>query len=156
MSPAVHRFCVRVYYEDTDAAGIVYHANYLRFAERARTEMLRTLGLDHDTLWQRHGLRFAVRHCAIDYLRPARLDDLLTVATSIGGLSGARLLLRQEIGKNGDRLVDITVLLVALDGRMRPVRLERALPPAAIAALRADAVTGSMRLRPCGERTWTS
>ena len=75
----VHRIRVRVYYEDTDAAGIVYHAAYLEFAERARTEMLRCLGLDHAPA--RPGLVFTVRRCAIDYRAPARLDDLLEVET---------------------------------------------------------------------------
>jgi acyl-CoA thioester hydrolase len=72
-----HRIAIRVYYEDTDAAGIVYHAAYLAFAERARTEMLRRLGLDHRTLRARFGVVFTVRRCLVEYRAPARLDDLL-------------------------------------------------------------------------------
>jgi acyl-CoA thioester hydrolase len=80
-----HELAVRVYYEDTDAAGIVYHANYLKFAERGRTELLRSLGFDHRRLAQAHGLVFAVARCAIDFMRPARLDDLLHVRTEVAG-----------------------------------------------------------------------
>ncbi|MCC2664562.1 MAG: ybgC, partial [Geminicoccaceae bacterium] len=87
----VHRLPLRVYYEDTDAAGIVYHAAYLEFAERARTEMLRCLGLDHGGLRDRFGLAFAVRRCVIDYLAPARLDDLLIVSTRLLRRGGASL-----------------------------------------------------------------
>ena len=76
-----HRYTVRVYYEDTDAAGIVYHANYLRFAERARTEALRELGIPHAELLREHNLMFVVRRIKVDYLRPARLDELLVVLT---------------------------------------------------------------------------
>ncbi len=72
-----HQFPLRVYYEDTDAAGIVYYANYLQFAERARTEMLRLLGFEHDELRRATGVVFAVRRCSADYLAPARLDDEL-------------------------------------------------------------------------------
>ena len=77
----LHRYTLRVYYEDTDAGGVVYHANYLRFAERARTEALRDLGLPHADAGERIGLMFVVRRVEVDYLRPARLDDSLTVVT---------------------------------------------------------------------------
>ena len=93
----VHRIRIRVYYEDTDAAGIVYHAAYLEFAERARTEMLRCLGLDHASLRARFGLVFTVRRCAIDYRAPARLDDLLEVETRLVRLGGASLDLEQRV-----------------------------------------------------------
>src|ERR1700735_3643878 len=76
-----HRYAVRVYYEDTDAGGVAYHASYLRFAERARTEALRDLGIPHADLLQRFTLMFVVRRIEVDYLRPARLDDSLTVVT---------------------------------------------------------------------------
>src|SRR5260221_14479866 len=77
----VHRFALRVYYEDTDAAGIVYHPNYLKFAERARTELLRLLGFEQEQLRPAHGLAFAVRHCVVDFPGPARLADGLAVAS---------------------------------------------------------------------------
>src|SRR5262249_19258454 len=96
-TPAVshHVFPVRVYYEDTDAAGIVYYANYLKFAERARTEMLRAHGFEHGGIGA--GLAFAVRSCAVDYLRPARLDDALEVRTRITRVGGASLEADQDI-----------------------------------------------------------
>src|SRR5271165_5636841 len=76
-----HRYAVRVYYEDTDAGGVVYHATYLRFAERARTEALRDAGIAHAELLERFTLMFVVRRIEVDYLRPARLDESLTVVT---------------------------------------------------------------------------
>ncbi len=76
-----HRYTLRVYYEDTDAGGVVYHATYLRFAERARTEALRDLGIPHAELVEQYGLMFMVRRIKVDYLRPARLDESLVVVT---------------------------------------------------------------------------
>jgi acyl-CoA thioester hydrolase len=92
-----HRYCLRVYYEDTDAAGIVYHANYLRFAERARTEALRDLGIPHAELLRDCNLMFVVRRLKVDYLRPARLDDWLTVVTETVLIRAASVLLRQDV-----------------------------------------------------------
>jgi acyl-CoA thioester hydrolase len=143
MTGAVHRFEVRVYYEDTDAAGIVYYANYLRFAERARTEMLRALGLDHRTLQRDCELRFAVRRCVIDYLRPARLDDLLAIETRVIGVSGSRLELAQDILRQDEALARLTVTLVALDAQLRPVRISRALPSGLLELLQAVPSAGA-------------
>jgi acyl-CoA thioester hydrolase len=92
-----HIFRLRVYYEDTDAGGVVYYANYLRFAERARTEMLRERGIESSRLMAEEGVAFAVRRCAADYLRPARLDDRLEVRTRLTALGGASLDLEQRI-----------------------------------------------------------
>ncbi|MGC8470204.1 MAG: tol-pal system-associated acyl-CoA thioesterase [Acetobacteraceae bacterium] len=92
-----HRYPLRVYYEDTDAGGIVYHASYLRFAERARTEALRDLGAPHSELVSRHQRMFVVRRACLDYLRPARLDALLSVLTTRERLGAASLALRQTI-----------------------------------------------------------
>jgi acyl-CoA thioester hydrolase len=105
LEAGVHRIRIRVYYEDSDAAGIVYHAAYLAFAERARTELLRCLGLDHATLRARFGLVFTVRRCSIDYLAPARLDDLLEIATRVVRRGGASLELEQRVlrGAAADR-----------------------------------------------------
>ena len=91
-----HQFRLRVYYEDTDAGGIVYYANYLKFAERARTEMLRCLGIEQTSLRAETGALFVVKRCDIDYKKPAILDDLLCVETRIRALSGAKLSLTQE------------------------------------------------------------
>lgn len=92
-----HRYTTRVYYEDTDAAGVVYHANYLRMAERARTEALRALGIPHAELASQHGLFFMVRRVKIDYAAPALLDDVLAVVTRLLALGAASVELRQSI-----------------------------------------------------------
>jgi len=118
---------VRVYYEDTDAAGIVYHANYLRFAERARTEWLRRSGLTHPQLIERHGCQFAVRRCSLDFRRPARLDDLLTVRTRLLRSGGARIELAQDVLRGEELLVGLTVELALLDRAGRPRRVPPAL-----------------------------
>ena len=92
---------IRVYYEDTDAGGVVYHSNYLNFFERARTEMLRDLGFEQNELREQSGVIFAVRNMQIDYLRPARFNDLLYVSATIVELKKASLVFEQTI-KNGD------------------------------------------------------
>ena len=120
---ALHRLAIRVYYEDTDAGGIVYHAQYLCFAERARTEFLRTAGTDHQRLLAEHGGVFAVRRAMVDFCRPARLDDLLTVETRVMKATGARLELRQEIKKHGELVVSIDIELAFISPDLRPLRL---------------------------------
>ncbi|MFO1067700.1 MAG: tol-pal system-associated acyl-CoA thioesterase [Geminicoccaceae bacterium] len=122
-----HVWPIRVYYEDTDAGGVVYHANYLAYAERARSEWLRALGLPHDEVMRRHGGQWAVHHLAITYRRPARLDDLVEVVTSLEGIGGARVKLRQEIVRAGMVLASLAVevALITTDGR--PLRLPPAL-----------------------------
>lgn len=110
----VHRFPVRVYFEDTDAGGIVYHANYLRFAERARTEALRAMGLPHSEMMQRHGMIFVVRHVELDYQRPARLDDSLVIETSATSVGGASARLRQRVARGDETLVIVDVTLVSV------------------------------------------
>jgi acyl-CoA thioester hydrolase len=124
-----HRYTVRVYFEDTDAGGIVYHANFLRFAERARTEAMRDLGIPHAELVARHNLMFIVHRIKMDYLRPARLDDLLTVGTEIVLVGGASVTLRQEFtaaereGKSGQlALLQLRLACVAPGGD-RPERI---------------------------------
>jgi acyl-CoA thioester hydrolase len=126
----VHRLRIRVYYEDTDAAGIVYHAAYLEFAERARTEMLRCLGLDHASLRARFGLTFAVRRCVIDYRAPARLDDLLQVETRLLRLGGASLELAQHVLCAGRLLAGLELRLALLDVDLRVARVPRELADA--------------------------
>lgn len=92
-----HRYQVRVYYEDTDAGGVVYHASYLRFAERARTEALRDLGIPHAEMLDHHHLMFMVRRIEVDYLRPARPDDSLLIETEAVEVGGASIQLRQTV-----------------------------------------------------------
>jgi acyl-CoA thioester hydrolase len=148
---AGHRFPIRVYYEDTDAGGIVYHAAYLRFAERARTEMMRLAGIEHDTLLAEHGVMLAVHRCSLEFHRPARLDDALVVASRIAAASGATITIEQQVlrapdarpdGRSGAEpdaqpgaanrdgflnLVSLTLRLVTLDRQLRPTRLPSAL-----------------------------
>ncbi|MGH6920912.1 MAG: tol-pal system-associated acyl-CoA thioesterase [Geminicoccaceae bacterium] len=128
---------MRVYYEDTDAGGVVYHASYLRFAERARTEMLRCLGLEHGGLMTRFGLAFTVRRCVVDYLAPARLDDRLEVRTGVARIGGASLDLEQRIFRGERLLVRMEVRLAVISSALRAVRLPLALIEA-LAPLRHD------------------
>ena len=117
---------VRVYYEDTDAGGIVYYANYLKFAERARTEYLRTIGLEqNEDLIAEERIGFAVRHCEIDYKKPAVLDDLLNVSCKIIEMGGASCTMHQEISRaDGALLVSLDVMVVCMNlSKMKPVRL---------------------------------
>ena len=118
-----HVLPVRVYYEDTDAAGIVYHARYLHFAERGRTEMLRELGFDHLGLKEELDLVFAVQRCDILFKRPAKLDDLLSVVTTVTGQSGARIEMIQRIRRGDVLLCEIKVILAVLSHSLRPRRL---------------------------------
>ena len=120
-----HTMKLRVYYEDTDASGIVYYANYLKFAERGRTEMMRALGFAHSGIVAETGIVFAVRRVSADYLLPARLDDLLHVETRIIEVGGARLRLDQRVCRDGAVLaaLDIVVACLGRDGRPRRIPL---------------------------------
>jgi acyl-CoA thioester hydrolase len=119
----IHRYYLRVYFEDTDAGGIVYHANYLRFAERARTEALRAMGLPHSKMMLQHGMIFVVRHVELDYQRPARLDDSLTIETIAVAVGGASAKLRQRVVRGEETLVGVNVTLVSV--RLQTGRAER-------------------------------
>lgn len=123
MKPMTHDFEMRVYYEDTDAAGVVYYANYLKFIERARTEALLAAGLSQTMLRDDHEVVFAVREAHAEYLAPARLEDRLTVKSRVVEMSGARIRMGQEVMRDGILLVRCAVVLVALglDGRPRRI-----------------------------------
>jgi acyl-CoA thioester hydrolase len=115
-----HSLGIRVYYEDTDAGGIVYHARYLGMAERARTEALRDAGAPHAELASGHGLVFVVHRVAAEYRRPARLDELLVVETEVTGLWAARVELRQVVRRGRVALAELSVGLACVrvaDGR---------------------------------------
>jgi acyl-CoA thioester hydrolase len=118
-----HSFALRVYYEDTDLAGIVYYANYLKFIERARTEFVRARGVDQTALKAVEGIVFAVRHLEADYLAPARFDDELVVQTAVEHITGARIVLRQDVTRDGEVLFSALVTLVALTEAGQPTRL---------------------------------
>lgn len=118
-----HQFRTRVYYEDTDLAGIVYYANYLKFIERARTEWVASLGVDQRTLKAREGVVFAVRRVEADFLRPAKFGDDLVVETTLQSLGGARLVLEQVVLRGGERLFQAVVTLVCLTEAGHAARL---------------------------------
>ena len=120
-----HVLAVRVYYEDTDLSGAVYHANYLRFCERGRSDFLRLMDIHHHAL-AAEGLSFAVRHMEIDFLKPAVMDDALEVETRVAALSGASLSLDQRILRGGERLFAARVQVVVIGKRGSPRRLPAA------------------------------
>lgn len=129
-----HAMKLRVYYEDTDAGGVVYHANYLKFAERGRTEMMRALGFAHSRIAAETGILFTVRKSSADYLLPARLDDLLDIETRIVEIGGARLLLDQRICRDGVLLVSLDILVACVGAEGRPRRIPSALRAALASA----------------------
>jgi acyl-CoA thioester hydrolase len=121
------QFELRVYYEDTDAAGIVYYANYFRFLERGRTELLRTLGHDQHALME-DGIAFAVRSASAEFLKPARLDDLLTVETTVASLGRAQVTFAQRILRDKELLLDAKIRVACIDPvRGKPIPMPRAL-----------------------------
>lgn len=116
-----HVMAVRVYYEDTDFTGIVYHANYLRFMERGRTNYLRLLGADHRALFEQAeaeapSFAFVVRSMHIEFLKPARMDDVLTVVTSAEEVRGASMALHQAVWRGDERLVEARVRVALVSG----------------------------------------
>ena len=131
ISDGAHFFPIRIYYEDTDSVGLVYYANYLKFAERARTELLRVAGFEQERLRQEAGLVFVVRHCTADYRAAAHLDDDLVIATRVAGVGAATLDLAQEIRRGDDVLVALDFRIACLGRAGKPRRL----PPALRAAL---------------------
>ena len=111
----LNNFSYRVYYEDTDAGGVVYYANYLKFFERARTDFLRTLGISQSDLATKEELVFVVRKCVIEYISPARLDDVLEVSVEVKNISAATILMRQEATKFGVISSRLEVEIVCVD-----------------------------------------
>jgi acyl-CoA thioester hydrolase len=134
---------VRVYYEDTDFTGIVYHANYLRFMERGRTNYLRLIGADHRVLFEATekeapGFAFVVRSMHIDFLKPARMDDVLQIVTEPSEVKGASVMLRQRVSRGDDLLVEAMVQVAFVSGgRARPI------PKPLRIAMRADQETAA-------------
>jgi acyl-CoA thioester hydrolase len=118
-----HEFPIRVYYEDTDMAGIVYYANYLRYIERARSDRVRRAGIDQNEMKARDGVVFAVRRVEADYIAAARFDDELTVETQTQSISAARLVLKQEVRRGAVVLFRAIVTIVCITENGKPVRL---------------------------------
>ena len=110
----VYSFPVRVYFENTDAGGVVYHAEYLKFMERARTEWLRHLGFDHQALGRNHRAIFVVTAMAVDFARPARLDDTLAVSVHLESLGKVRCVFAQEVRRDDEVLVRAKVTVACL------------------------------------------
>jgi acyl-CoA thioester hydrolase len=124
--PGGHVLPVRIYFEDTDFSGVVYHGSYIRFMERGRSDFVRLIGVGHSELHKgEHGepLAFAVRRIHVDFLKPARIDDLVEVETRVLDLGGARIVLRQTVKRGDEALVDaeVTVVLVNHQGRARRI-----------------------------------
>lgn len=148
--PGGHILPVRIYFEDTDFSGVVYHGSYIRFMERGRSDFVRLLGVAHTALDAGdHGepLVFAVHRIDIGYFKPARIDDLVHVTTMVRNVTGARLILNQTVTRDGERLTDaeVTIVLVNRDGRARriPDSVRDTLHNAAVAAGVAPATPGN-------------
>ena len=133
MSPSIHRLAVRVYYEDTDFSGRVYHAAYIRFMERGRTEWLRAVGYEHGVLAGEQGVIFVVRRLEIDYFAPAAIDELLEVETRVAAVRGAAIEFAQTVSRAGQTLATAKILVVSLRNG-RPMRV----PPELRAQLEAE------------------
>jgi acyl-CoA thioester hydrolase len=118
----IHRFSLRVYYEDTDMAGIVYYANYLRFIERARSDWVREKGIDQLAM-KADGLVFAVRRIEADYLAPAQFEDVLEVLTTLDALTPARMVMGQEVWRDQTCLFRAVVTIVCIGAGGKPARL---------------------------------
>jgi acyl-CoA thioester hydrolase len=122
ISNGVHHLPIRVYYEDTDFSGFVYHSNYLKFCERARSDFLRVLGVNQNTMFA-EGAAFVVRRMNCDFLKPAKFDDILTVESSPGEAKGARFEIKQRVLRGDDVLFTADVTAVLIDNKGRPKRL---------------------------------
>ena len=121
-----HQMPIRIYYEDTDSGGIVYYANYLKYAERARTELLRTLGIESGQIMGEFGVGLVVRRCHAEYLKPAVLDDEVIIETTLQKVGGASIALRQIVTRDGCKLVQMDVELGCLHFKIgRPVSLPK-------------------------------
>ena len=124
----VYSFPVRVYFENTDAGGVVYHGEYLKFLERARTEWLRHLGFDHQALARHHRIVFVVTQAAVDFLKPARLDDSVAVSVQLESLGKVRCIFNQEIRREAELLVRAKITVACVTGEhFKPAEIPEAL-----------------------------
>ena len=118
-----HRIDIRVYYEDTDMAGIVYHANYLKFIERGRSEAVRAAGIDQRAMLESDGLAFAVRDMTLEFLSPARFDDILRVESRVEQLRGASIVMVQEVWRSSQKVFAANVRLAILQKTGKPSKI---------------------------------
>ncbi len=123
MRPTLHSFPIRVYYEDTDMAGIVYYANYLKYIERARSDWVRQLGIDQNAMREEEGVVFAVRRVEADYFTSAKFDDDLEVRTSPQAVTGARVVMEQTVLRGEEKLFSALVTIVCINEAGQPARL---------------------------------
>jgi acyl-CoA thioester hydrolase len=119
----IHTFPLRIYYEDTDAGGVVFYANYLKFAERGRTEFLRDIGFESSQLFKENGLLFLVKRVEAEYFSPARLDDQLVVKTELLTLKNTSFMMEQNVMRGDTLLCGMKILLVCVGEDGRPARL---------------------------------
>ena len=117
-----HLYPVHIFYEDTDFSGVVYHANYLRFLERARSSFLNLLGITHASLWSEHQLAFTIRKIAVEYKSPAQVDDHLVIQTTYDNLKGARLLISQSCYRDKTLIVKADIEAACITSSGKPVR----------------------------------
>ena len=137
LTPDGHELFVRVYFEDTDFSGVVYHARYLHFLERGRSDFLRLKGIGHRALSAGDfgaPMAFAVRHMDIDFLRSARIDDVLLVSTVTRSLGGARILLDQTVSRDGETLLTAKVKVAVISPEGKPMRMPRTVSDALVDA----------------------
>lgn len=119
-----HTTNFRIYYEDTDAGGIVYHSNFLKFAERGRCEMLRDLGYECSKFEENLGMMFVLKHADIEYIKPAMLDDFLEVETMVASMRNSSFQMRQAVHKDGQEICTMLITLVCVDTKtIKPIRL---------------------------------
>ena len=116
-------FNIKVYYEDTDAGGVVYYANYLKFLERARSEAIHSLGFSNKGLLENHGILLIVKSCNIQYKKPAQLEDLLEISSEATSFTKTSILMKQLILKNKDIISEAEVHLVAVDNKGKPTKI---------------------------------
>ena len=117
------KFNIKVYYEDTDAGGVVYYANYLKFLERARSEAIHSLGFSNKGLLENHGILLIVKSCNIQYKQPAQLEDLLDISSEATSFTKTSILMKQLILKNKDIISEAEVHLVAVDNKGKPTKI---------------------------------
>ena len=119
----IYEYKFKIYYEDTDSGGVVYYANYLKFIERARTEIIKSLGFSNTNLREKFNLFFIVKYCNINYKKPAKLEDELIVFTSVVSLSKTSLVMKQDIKRHDDLVAEAEICLVAVDMKGKPTKI---------------------------------
>ena len=119
----IYEYKFKIYYEDTDSGGVVYYANYLKFIERARSEIIMSLGFSNTNLREKFNLFFIVKYCNIKYKKPAKLEDELIVFTSVVSLSKTSLVMKQDVKRHDDLVAEAEVCLVAVDMKGKPTKI---------------------------------